>query len=346
MRNMAHYCITVLTVLCLTIPSHGDGKDAYLDQCQNMLTQALIISPSEVVFSDQSLFEYLFGHSLISETNLPFLHFKPALSTLGEHSLKRQREVSSKVAAAIKGFQPKKEIRTLIYPAAGFDSASPFRILPELLNVIAVDSHPFHSGIENTPIVPSYGPGDQSRGFTLVSHVTANSSISTVVLGRLILQFPNIRIHKIVGVHADIIHMAKQSGSYDHGIIIFDNGPQTPLRTYTHLRIPTQQTSLIERSPPLAIIDRLSSLPFQALLRKGSMLFYQQESQAARPLVEALIKNGGLWIDGDQNRMSYQNMTPDLSEILAEWGYMFSDHRRLTTEIDGFGYGNVDLIDF
>ncbi len=343
---MLHIAHTILIVLMFVTSSFGDGKERYIDYCEDILKQALINNPSDASAFDRNLFEYLFESQFISETKIPHLHFRPTLTPIGETSLRRQNEASAKVSRAIKSFLPSNQIRTLIYPAAGFDSASPFRILPELRNVIAVDSHPFHSGIENTPIVPSYGPGDQSRGFTLVSHVTDSASISNVVLGRLILLFPNIRIHKIAGVHAGLLEIAKDTGAYDHGFIIFDNGPNTPLRTYTHLRIRTEHNGPIERSPPNPIIQKLAKLPFQALLRKGSMLFYQQESQAARPLIEALIKNGGLWIDGDQNRNSHQNMTPDLYEIIARWGYMFTDHRRHTTEIDGFGYGRVDLIEF
>jgi hypothetical protein len=59
------------------------------------------------------------------------------------------------------------------------------------------------------------------------------------------------------------------------------------------------------------------ALKYQAVLRKGAMLFFSQkrvdDTYVAYPFIQKLATTGGLWIDGDQD--PYKGI-PDLPTIV------------------------------
>jgi uncharacterized protein YggT (Ycf19 family) len=278
----------------------------------------------------------------ITYIDISFTTATPLISLEEKRNLTEQAWTYSKVQTAIEELMDTKDIQTLIYPAAGFDSASGFGILPNLKTVIALDNHDFHKDCNLSEIIPVFGPTDVTEcGFTQVGNVDRTLYLSKVILGRLILHFPKARILRVIGVSDRMLNASHPT--YPHGMILFDYGPGTALRTYIHIK---SQTTFYSPGPnTLEIYDRLSKIPFQAVLSKASMAWLDNE-RTPLPIVNALVENAGLWIDGDYMPQTNHGSYKSLLGVFVSWVARLPLLNRTLTEIKRFGYGQVELIQF
>lgn len=208
-------------------------------------------------------------------------------------------------AAILREVIPNFTGESLLYPAAGFDAATPFLLLPRLRQVTAIDNHPFLLPANaNVPIaVNPEGLEHPTRGFMRVDEVGFFFEMAPVILGRLALAFPRLRVLSLTLYDTATMH---------HGRIIFDEGPGTMLREYNHLQIIGE---LAQRVAGEEVLQNFSATPsaeseiewlqaellsqrYSALLSKGGMQF--MESPLGKALISAFEKtSGALWIDAD-----------------------------------------------
>jgi hypothetical protein len=134
-----------------------------------------------------------------------------------------------------------------------------------------------------------------------------------------------------------------------HGFVLFDQGEGTPQRSYIHFSEASGSGTVRPRSST-NILERLSHEPFDAVLRKGAMDFFDSvETQAEiQRLMVNLISRQGLWIDGDSMESDGENISvrrKNLPQLLDSWGLRLQIQMN-RTQIEGFGYGLVEFVRF
>lgn len=239
---------------------------------------------------------------------------------------------------------------TAVYPAAGFDAATPFIVFPGLRRVIAFDEHHFLDPTALArPLLINLRAPEARVGYTWVGTVNQVAQMGPAIIGRLAQSIPGFRVRAVtayvdIGTGAELVH----------GRILFDLGEGTPLQEYVHIQM---LRSL--RSPPL---DGIPALPeqrnpmyepdygwllrilrasgFQGLLTKGSMS--SMKSYMGAEIVQLLERNNGLWIDGDSE------MHPFLARLQSASPPRQVSHRVIEMGLSNrFGYHDqVHLLRF
>ena len=229
---------------------------------------------------------------------------------------------------------------TALYPASGFDAATPFLILPSLRRVIALDAHPFLGPrLADVPleILPhqAESPGE---GAVDVWRIDRMGNMAPAILGRLAQSFPGFRLREVVAY----------SGANDrhHGRVLFDQGPGTSLREYNHVHIseifsenfahPPQRAELNPSPQREWLRQILFNNSFEAILSRGSMHFLRTAMGGS--LMRELQRNQGVLIDGDGDRRWFH---PD---YLPERG---PRARIISAPISGFGRDpDLSIVDY
>lgn len=320
--------------------------------CQQALESASSQSPQPLssALSANPYLQRLFFTRLLATPRIEVKEFDspkvaPVLSALAEGNRRTQMETAAKVRGVLSNMGMGLDVRTMLYPASGLDSVAPFMILPHLESVIAFDSHPFRDTKREEPIEARFGPIDLPGGFNQVEDVTTAKFTSDFLIGRLLSQFPSARILKVIGIRPSAQQVPAHRDFFPHGVIVFDQGPDTTVQTFVHLQVSTRTLRQMEytQEDQSELLNRISELDYQAILRKGAMVYFQQDSTqaAVRPLVEKLFYRNGLWIDGDQSEG-----IPGLRQLAKSWKLTLPIRRATSTPLKGFGYGNVEIMDF
>lgn len=240
-------------------------------------------------------------------------------------------------------------VKRMFYPAAGVDSATPFMILPGLQTAVAIDDDLFANRHIKRTLRPDFGPSDALRGFTWVGNFKSYDDVVDILVGRLLVHVPNVRIRQVVGFGPRRQNRVSNSLFLPHGYVVFDQGEGTPIRSYVHLNEAGSPFAPVH-SRSSGIFKRLSYERFDVVLRKAAMEFFDSAETEAeiQRLLTNLISNRGLWIDGDSMENDGENLSQqrrNLIQMLSDWGLQHSI-KVTQTDIDGFGYGHVGFVRF
>ncbi len=208
------------------------------------------------------------------------------------------------------GFNREHKLNTLVYPSAGYDAATAFLLWPEITRVVGIDDHPFaRSNIKYLAPDPYISHYDKELGYTMVMEVDSKEYMAEVILARLISAFPKIRFKAVYQI-TDYTLGDYESVRLSHGLILFDTGDGTPIRSYVHLESPTLNG--YERKSTFWWRENILNQGFQVLIRKAAMSFYGYP--IGLELIGHLKTNHGLLIDGDNDTSSF--LSYDYSEQL------------------------------
>lgn len=335
-----------------------EAKQAPKLNCMNLVAGAL----SDDVWTS-TLRRILDTHDLRSE----LLRIEPPKVKQHSWTMAQKRVVNQAIRFQLRSTpEVLTDVRSLIYPASGFDSSTPFQIIEDLRLVIGIDDHTFFSRPIGAAVEPDVGPEDhsepflppgsnqvvhQNQGFTHYTRADSVRSFADVIVGRILDLSPNVRIREVRGFFP--AHFREQSrwNEMPHGLVVFDFGEGTPVRTYVHLQVETSRSKGERATSPAghAILERLSELDFDALLAKGSQGFFapSESNKAARALVSALVQRNGLWLDGNGAAMTSVSFSPTgIRNLLSTWRLESSSCPLIRTNIRGFGYGQFEYCRF
>lgn len=247
-----------------------------------------------------------------------------------------------RVADVLEKIGRAREVRTVLYPAAGFDAATPFRIFEHADLVIGMDNHPFavtkraqeRAGVHERWLES----GELSekvnvRGWVKYDQVNKQRSVLRGLTASLLSLSPNVRILSAEALDA---YGHVEGRAVVHGIVKFDLGPGTTMRTYVHLHTPTDLTRTT--LPPWT--PELLAAGYQAVLKKAAMDTYESYTESFGGfLIDHLRSQRGFIVDGDG--------------MLSRWPWWQSrearetfEVRELETEILGLGYQAISIFEF
>ncbi len=247
-----------------------------------------------------------------------------------------------RVADVLEKIGRAREVRTVLYPAAGFDAATPFRIFEHADLVIGMDNHPFavtkraqeRAGVHERWLESGeLAEKVNVRGWVKYDQINKQRSVLRGLTASLLSLDPGVRILSVEALDA---YGHVEGRAVVHGIVKFDLGPGTMIRTYVHLHTPTDLTRAT--LPPWT--PELLASGYQAVLKKAAMDTYENYRESFGGfLIENLRAQRGFIVDGDG--------------LLSRWPWWQSPEaskafgvRELETEILGLGYQAVSIFEF
>lgn len=220
--------------------------------------------------------------------------------------------------------------RSLLYMASGQDSITPFMMFSSIESVVAVDVYPFFESREQ--LVPGRGIVNSEAQFDRWDMVSESKTMAEGLVGRILMAFPRARIREIK-LFTDYQNQ-KDGLPLRHGLIVWDEGENTPVRRILYLQslddlisAHASQTSVtstrlysirLSFQKP-AFLEALLKTKFDALLAKGSMAAYGFETAVrirvnsdAGPGMGSMLwkkfyQNGGLIVDADGTHWPFLN---------------------------------------
>ena len=231
----------------------------YLRALEPLQTQELQMEPLNYVERNDAF-----------KTNLQGTNY---LSSLIRHA--------SQVADFIEANVPPRLVRTVVYPASGYDAATAFLIFPQATTVIGIEHLPFVKS--NSSSIPTHLPLDQQPSMARKSDVNdyaRDNDMVSAIVGRLSESIPNFHLLKVV---------AAISEGGVNGWVEFDTGPGTLIRRYIHVdsEIPTAS----------AWLESAMGTGFEGLLIKGGVNMSHPTERDL--LVQQMRVRGGIAVDSD-----------------------------------------------
>lgn len=195
--------------------------------------------------------------------------------------------------------------KALLYWAAGFDALTPFYLFDSLSTVVGVDVHPF-ANVDRSVEQIEIGASRGMETWTRWKAVDETKSIAGAVIGRLQSGLKGFRLLSAETFVNDL----KGVRPMVHGVVRFDQGPGTLIRTYIHLQSETMiyfnnQIKILHPTAPEWFESGLKTVSFDAVLAKGSMGAYgadvhrYEPSPGAQRILAVLLKSNLLIIDSD-----------------------------------------------
>lgn len=237
--------------------------------------------------------------------------------------------------------------KTVLYPAAGFDAATPFLVFPEATTVIGLDWHPFVGQYRDSAVARL--PKERTH-YALYHEVDElfTPGVAGAIVARLRGQIPGFHLRH-VGYFEEARAFAWTSetkfliedffgdrpapSTSLNGWVEFDTGPGTTVRRYIHVqRLLGETAPSIEEDPWLA---RVLAGNYQALfLRAGMHIFTSGHPQSPRFVRDYFFTepaaHGLLIVDTDRE---------------VNWNYLGELHPKLrvrsqdTPILEGYGRG-------
>jgi hypothetical protein len=235
-------------------------------------------------------------------------------------SIDQLRQIFTHIASARDGVEP--QFDTVVYPAAGFDSAFPVRFFPNSRLLIAIDNQPFigrYQFTANSALglrlglrpVPAWG-----EAWVPESMVMDEKAVASQVLANLRDALPEVHILRIIAFKSRLAPL------HVHGLILFNQGPGTSVRSYLHVHSP--QWSNAEMQPWW--IELLPEGSPIAVILKGSQQFYATADGSALLHAKTMGFNGAIFNFDGRIEDSDRNLTPGVRKrfsIPAPFGYAY-----------------------
>ncbi len=233
--------------------------------------------------------------------------------------------IAKNVASHVKTIRAGRSIRTVIYPASGFDAATGFTVFSNASTVIGIDRHRFLP-FDAISVAPSFSLSDPSyqNGWAKFSEVDRAKTVAGDLIGRLFTLEIHVRI-------LSVTHIESEKNA-SHGIVEFDFGPNTQIRRYIHI----QSTDISKAVLPLfdSTVD--------ALLLKASQDFFNPESNPlVSKIIDTAVENHAIIVDGDGG------FSPYIKDIGNENAGKFKKPAfNENTRIKRFGYGETIIVHY
>lgn len=261
-------------------------------------------------------------------------------------TLREVHNLAAAVADEISTLGYDRDVRTVLYPAVGFDAGLAFRIFPSAETVIGIDNHPFWFPERAKHVDEGYAG---ARGHQIMSHwsfvreVHKMRGVKESVVNAIRRSAPTVGGHPVRILR--VIDIDTPSLIWDtpvvHGIVEFDNGPGTLLRRYIHINS-SMSLGRTDRHGLYEWRNELLAMPIDAIFQKAGMQFFvDQERTYAGLLVKALRRKGGVIIDGDSGSGTANPVWPLATSVNQP-----SDVNIINTKIRGLGYGYVQIVKF
>lgn len=226
--------------------------------------------------------------------------------------LREQREstlgTAEKVAESIRRISPEFAAKTVLYPAAGYDLDTVFKVFPDASLVVGIDNHPFVANTEN-PLVSTF-PSHDFRHVTSFESMDHEDSILLRGLERLAVRFPNLRVRKVKfyisnhgatkqkqNDHMIFSDSERRARHRVHGLIEFDQGDNTRVQQYVHIDAVIDQNSKTLRP----FLKEISKTQFNGLLLKGAMRRFWLSEEPFRSWMVSLYQRDSIFVDADGN---------------------------------------------
>ena len=227
-----------------------------------------------------------------------------------------------------------KFVKTIFYPFASYDAATPRLLFPEADTVLAIDDAPFVRSID-AKVKPDLDKTEVYDGsFHLTSQSELSESVANAIVARLQLTTKNFRLRKITAIQEKpeawlYSYKRDEQLGPTHGIIEYDSGPGTAIKQYIHINNYISD-ELMEKQPWWYV--QLKEHGFEALLQKaaaGGIESYTKTMTA--DIIEILTKNKGVFLDGD-------NHTKAEAEMKQKGAFTYK-----LPEFKGYGDGRIVL---
>ncbi|MEC9283902.1 MAG: hypothetical protein VX642_14405 [Bdellovibrionota bacterium] len=242
------------------------------------------------------------GDSRFSSTPLKFRQSAQELLQNELLSAKAKLEVSG----------ASKQVKTVLYPFSGFDAQTPILLFPKSKNIIAVDEAPFVKNLDSFVEAGQFyhRSGRNENRYYLVGLSKQIPSVANAIVSLLASNIKNFRIIK-VWAYSDKVNYEMKMGKkvYNiHGTILFDSGPGTEVRSYTHVQ------SLIrdfENPSYYWWFEKLKDYGLDAVVSKAALQgFVGYAPQLGREILKELEKNKGIFLDGEDGILVYKRLIP------------------------------------
>lgn len=200
--------------------------------------------------------------------------------------------------------------KTIVYPAAGYDSATPFLVFPTAERIVALDDHPFWSEDSvvdsdehlSRKIISSHR---LSTGWAIYKELNQLKSLAAKILFHLSHAYSEFRLLDMY----EVKDLTKGSDVKDlvlsHGVIVFDTGEGTPVRSYVHLQTPFLHREIGEISTWW--FENVKAQGFKGLFFKAAM--NAQRTYTGFNLGLHVRNHGGVIVDAD-----YRMVTADTAQ--------------------------------
>lgn len=190
-----------------------------------------------------------------------------------------------------------RHVKTVVYPASGYDAGTAFVIFPYAETVIGFDPHNFIAPglVELHPSTYLLEETDKFSYVGDINNYSHSSSMASALLKRLMASIPLFRLIRVVEV--------REGSHISHGWIEFDQGPGTLHRRYIHIN------HFISRLEPSHWSQSLASEGFQGLLIKAALGVMNPQNAEGSFLLNTLRAQGGVVIDADGTTLESQVAT-------------------------------------
>lgn len=202
----------------------------------------------------------------------------------------------SRASIVLERLRVTSHVETLVYPFAGFDAGTPYELFKSVRSVVAIDDSPFVRNLE-APITTS-GPVSKIGGKVFLTGQSARAtSVANVIVKQLSSRIPNFRVLEATAFVDPNIFSTHVDGKTVHGIIFFDTGPGTEVRTYTHIHMTLGDHRTKEE---LWWYSQLVSHGFQAVVSKGAMGGLADNApKLGKDMMVVLARNSGIYFDAE-----------------------------------------------
>lgn len=229
-----------------------------------------------------------------------------------------------------------RQVRSVFYPAAGFDAGTAFRVFPDADLVIGVDKHPFadwNSGktTEFQQVRSKMWQVEVDAGWHFVGDVQALGHLSDAIvqsIRKLDSGKRLVRIRRVLAIEgSDTV----ESRPAIHGIVEFDHGAGTPLRRYVHVH-----TFASVLKPISDWVLATLATKVDAVFLKAAMGYAANGTSKVGALLSDLRQRNGLIVDTDGS----------VDSMLKSLGWK-SDAVTVTNvpEAAHLGYGEASILE-
>lgn len=243
------------------------------------------------------------------------------LLTQNEGGLRETRELyREKIAPVVQAMRQGRPVKKAIYSAAGYDIDSAFSmLLPDVEVIVGEDSHPFvghKKDFNDSDLL--HGLTKECESHFLTTHLYStdtscwdkNEPIAPRLLMRLFSRFNHLRIVSIIAITVK----QKDARELSDGLITFDFGPGTPLRSYYHIHVPIERKNRKYKTEAEEVVnlniqqkDHLRRLVNAATITSRPGIIVKANDGAysdsgikfSPTLLKSVKARGGLIIDGD-----------------------------------------------
>lgn len=229
------------------------------------------------------------------------------------------------------------EVKTVLYPASGYDGAMPFKLFEKAEIVIGVDNHPFIGDLNREFNVDYGSSGNGWGGYTVVADIDRLGSTAETIIGQLMFFFPAVRLRRVLSFQAPGYEKHESNG-----IIEFDTGPGTFIRKYIHI-----QSSLPAEKYSKELSDwikKVFALNFNAVVFKASMSTFFETSEGYGEwegnylssdflsIINHLSEKGGLLLNGDGKFSTTQRLNlKNISEFSLNQSFGYASEVQMFT---------------